>query len=292
MERKGMIYSILSAVIFGFMPLLTKIAYSGGANAVTAASSRYLMGALILFVLLKLTKTRIKVSKEEMKSLLRLSLFMALTPLLLYSSYLYIDSGLSTTLHFTYPVFVILLSMLLFKSKMTHKQGIATILCMSGILCLYNPVGHMSLYGILIALASGLAYAFYIIFLGRSHLKALPVLTTAFWITFTSGLELLLFALVTGKFVFNLSLHAYLAEAALGLLMSVVALTFFQKGVFLCGDVKASLLSTFEPITSTIVGMLFLHEQLTPLAYIGMICILLSTILLVLPDRFALRQAS
>ncbi len=36
MERKGMFYSIASAVIFGFMPLLTKVAYQGGANAVTS----------------------------------------------------------------------------------------------------------------------------------------------------------------------------------------------------------------------------------------------------------------
>ncbi|MDD6350708.1 DMT family transporter [Intestinibaculum porci] len=291
MERKGMFYSIASAVIFGFMPLLTKVAYQGGANAVTAASSRYLMGSLILLTILKITKTRLKITKEEGKALLRLSIFMALTPLLLYSSYQYIDSGLSTTLHFTYPVFVILLSLILYKNKMRHKQSLATLLCMSGILCLYNPSGQISLFGMAIALASGLAYAFYILFLGRSHLDRLPTLTTAFYITLLSGLELLIFALLTGTFVYRLTPTAYVAEAALGLLMSVIALTFFQKGVFLCGDVKASLLSTFEPITSTFVGMLFLGERLTPLAYVGMICILISTIILVLPDRLRVREA-
>ena len=62
----------------------------------------------------------------------------------------------------------------------------------------------------------------------------------------------------------------------------MLALAFFQKGLFLCGEVKASLLSTFEPLTSIAVGLAVYGEAMTPRLAAGMTLILLSSVLLVL----------
>ena len=43
----------------------------------------------------------------------------------------------------------------------------------------------------------------------------------------------------------------------------------FQKGTFLIGAQRAAILSTFEPITSIFVGILFLNETLTPRILLG-----------------------
>lgn len=65
---------------------------------------------------------------------------------------------------------------------------------------------------------------------------------------------------------------------------TVFALILFQKGVFLCGEVKASLFSTFEPLTGIVIGAVVFHEALSVKEIIGMAGILAAAVLLVLPS--------
>ena len=52
-----------------------------------------------------------------------------------------------------------------------------------------------------------------------------------------------------------------------------------QKGVFLCGEVKASLLSNFEPMTGVAIGILLLGETLTLRSAAGIAGILIAAAL-------------
>ena len=53
--------------------------------------------------------------------------------------------------------------------------------------------------------------------------------------------------------------------------------------VLITGGLKASLLSTFEPLTSLFIGMIVFHELLTVRQWIGIVLVLVSVILLVIP---------
>ena len=131
---------ILSAVLFGTMPLMAKQAFTLGSNAYTTAFGRFATGAVIAgLVILLHPKQTIRISKKQFCALLLLSLFYAATPVLLYSSYQSIDSGLASTLHFTYPIAVMLLSALLFRERIGKRELLCAILCMSGVLLLYSP---------------------------------------------------------------------------------------------------------------------------------------------------------
>ena len=54
----------------------------------------------------------------------------------------------------------------------------------------------------------------------------------------------------------------------------------FQVGTFRCGAQRAAILSTFEPITSIFVGILFLDESLTPRILLGSALTLLAGVLI------------
>ena len=128
---------ILSAVLFGTMPLMAKRAFALGSNAYTTAFGRFATGAVIAgLVILLHPKQTIRISKKQFRALLLLSLFYAATPVLLYSSYQSIDSGLASTLHFTYPVAVMLLSALLFRERVGRRELVCAVLCMAGVLLL------------------------------------------------------------------------------------------------------------------------------------------------------------
>ncbi len=56
-----------------------------------------------------------------------------------------IDSGLASTLHFTYPVAVVLLTAGLFHERIGRKELLCAALCMGGILMLYKPGSNTGL---------------------------------------------------------------------------------------------------------------------------------------------------
>ena len=277
---------ILSAVLFGMMPLLARIAYAHGSNAYTVAFTRFFFGSIVLSIIIfTLPDCTIKISKNQFLILLKLSLPYAAMPILLYDSYNYIDSGMATTLHFTYPISVMLIMVIFYKTKLETKQVVCMVLCVGGITMLYTPNGQINVHGVFLAVVSGIAYAVYIVLLGKSNAKELNSFVLAFWISTLSTIEIGLIAFFSGNLVFHLDVLGWAAEISMALSATVFALVLFQKGVFLCGELKASLLSTFEPLSGIVIGVIVFHEELSIKEIIGIIGILTAAILLVIPKK-------
>lgn len=287
-KQIGVIYVILSAILFGTMPLLARIAYAHGSNAYAVAFGRFFFGSIVLGVVtLLVPDCTVKISKSQFLTLVKLSVPYALMPILLYVSYTYIDSGMATTLHFTYPIAVMLIMVVFCKTRLDAKQIVCAVLCVGGMALLYTPNGQMSARGILLAVGSGIVYAVYIVLLGRSPAKRLHSLVLAFWVSLLSAIEIGLIALFSGNLVLHLDAAGWAAEIGMALFATVFALVLFQKGVFLCGEVKASLFSTFEPLTGILIGAIVFYEVLSVKEMIGMIGILTAAVLLVIPTKKA-----
>lgn len=97
----------------------------------------------------------IKVSKKQLIEVAKLSICYALMPILLYSSYNCIDSGTATTLHFTYPIAVMLIMSVFCKVRMEAKQIVCAVSCVAGLALLYTPGGQANILGIALAVISG-----------------------------------------------------------------------------------------------------------------------------------------
>ena len=286
MEKKnlaGAACLIAATVLYGIMPLLSKTAYRYGSNGNTAAFFRFLSCTVILGILVAvMPHLYFRVPRKAILEILLLSVFYGVTPVLLFSSYEYIGSGLASTLHFIYPVMVMLVTGLFFHSGFQKLHLFCIVLCMAGILCFYTPGESMNLAGMAFAITSGCTFALYMVFLGRSGLGSFPILTVTFWLSLFSTFWIGLLGLVSGSLTVHVGWQAHLAHLGLGFFSTVVALALFQKGVFLCGSVKAALLSTFEPLTGVVIGLLVYHEDLTVKIALGIFLILISTVLLVL----------
>lgn len=284
----GVIYVILSAVLFGTMPLLARIAYAHGSNAYTVAFTRFFLASILLGILcLILPGNSLRLTRRQFFGMVQLSAPYALVPILLYVSYNHIDSGLATTLHFTYPIAVMLIMALFCGSRPDGKQILCAALCVGGLTLLYTPNGEISLLGVVLAVASGIVYAVYIVLLGKSSVKHLPSPVLAFWICLLASMEIGLIALCSGNLNLKIDAAGWAASLGLALFATVFALVLFQKGVFLCGEVRASLFSTFEPLTGLVLGVAVFHEVLTGKELLGVTGILAATVLLVIPVKAA-----
>ena len=285
-QRMGVIYVILSAVFFGMMPLLARIAYAHGSNAYTVAFARFFVGGLILGAIIVFTPgLSLRISGRQLYSLMVLSVPYVLVPVMLYGSYNYIDSGLATTLHFTYPIVVMVIMVLFCETRLDTKQIVCGALCVGGIALMYTPDGQISVPGIALAAGSGIVYAVYIVLLARSPARELPVLVLTFWLSMISAAGIGVIALCGGNLVLRLDGSGWLAQAGMAVVATVFAVVLFQKGLFLCGEIKASLFSTFEPVTGIVIGLAVFHETLSMREVLGVVGILTAVVLLVTPAQ-------
>ncbi|MDO4289472.1 MAG: DMT family transporter [Eubacterium sp.] len=287
---KGTFYVILSAVLFGFTPILGKITYLQGSNAIMLTFLRALFSVPILFAILKFQGIDLKITRIQARELLILSFIgSAITTVFLYQSYNYIPVGTATTLHFVYPLFVALGAVIIFKEHLSLAKIVALILATGGITFFANGLNGGGL-GILLALVSGLTYAFYILYLDKSSLLTLHPMKLSFYINLIISLCVLIYGLATQSLTLALTPSAWGLSLAVAVLCGFLGITLFQMGVKLVGSTTSAILSMFEPITSVFCGILLLGEPLEIKSILGCVLILLGVTVLTLfkgkaPDK-------
>lgn len=283
----GVMYALISAIAFGFMPIFAKGAYNGGANAITAVFLRFFFAAIILYVILKIKKVNLKIEKELIMKIFLVAIAgYASTALTLFLSYKYISVGLATTLHFIYPAVVTFLSFIIYKEKLNINKIASLIFSLAGV---YILIGFcevkLNIKGILLALGSGVVYSIYIVEVGHSKLKEMDCYVLTLYMCLFGAIGILAFGIPTGNIDFHMSISSVIYLILISLVCTIVAFSCFVKAIQRIGGTSTSILSTFEPITSVVLGVLLFGEPFTITILLGGISILISVIVLLLPNK-------
>lgn len=280
-KQEGIISVITSAIIFGAMPLVAKMVYEENGNSLTLTFIRFLLSIPLLYLIIKIKGgIDLKITKLEFYKISLLSILgYSATAILLFTSYSYISAGMATTVHFIYPVLVVVACMVIYKDKPNIIKIISVILCIVGILMFYNNEGLLNIHGIIIAFSSGITYAFYILYLEKSILKDMNTLKLTFFLCTISSVVLFLLCITTGNLVLNMTLKGWLLTIILSVSITLGGVCLFQNGIKIIGSQSSSILSTFEPITSILLGLLILNETLTFKTVLGIIFILVASLL-------------
>ena len=277
--KKGYIYTALSAIIFGLMPLLTKIIIARGATSLTIPFFRVFYVTIVLFFVLKIKKIDLHLEKRDLISAILTSIFgSGLTIIILNESYNHVDTGIATSLHFLYPLFVAILCCFFYGEKIKKKQILSLSFALVGIICFMSK-GNGSLFGYFLAIASGLTYAFYLVKMDKSGLVKMNALKLSFYLALFTTIEIFTMNLFMQDVVFKMDALSYALLLVLALSSSFLATVLLQKGVLLLGSTRASFICLLEPVTSMIVGILWLNEALTFNKGLGGLAIIVSLII-------------
>lgn len=277
--KKGYIYTALSAIIFGLMPLLTKIIIARGATSLTIPFFRVFYVTIVLFFVLKIKKIDLHLEKRDLLSAILTSIFgSGLTIIILNESYNHVDTGIATSLHFLYPLFVAILCCFFYGEKIKKKQILSLSFALVGIICFMSK-GNGSLFGYFLAIASGLTYAFYLVKMDKSGLVKMNALKLSFYLALFTTIEIFTMNLFMQDVVFKMDALSYGLLLVLALSSSFLATVLLQKGVLLLGSTRASFICLLEPVTSMIVGILWLNEAFTFNKGLGGLAIIISLII-------------
>lgn len=279
-RTKGLLATMISAVFFGFIPLFVKTICAGGGNSVSAAFYRFFLSVPILYIYLKAQGISMRVTRTEFAKIALITIFgYGGTAVLLFSSYNFIPSGISTTIHFMYPVFTILGCMIFFKEKVSPLKLLCVALCFGGILLFYNGESGGSVLGMALSFLSGVTYAFYTIYLEKSGLQKMENLKLIFYMNTVAAAMILVMALLTAQFTLRLTPLAWGTAVFFATATSLIGVLGYQIGVKCIGPQNAAILSTFEPITSVIVGVLVYREAFSARTLLGCLCVLSAVVI-------------
>ena len=289
---KGCAYIIVSAVIFGCMPLMAKNIYAEGVNAISLVLLRNVLAMPVLYLLLRAKKINIWPSnKGAVKRITLLGLYgSVLTPALLFYSYNYVSSGMATTLHFVYPVFVLLGCAVFFHDKIGLVKGCSVLLGSIGMLFFYTPGESAQFVGMALAIISGITYAAYIVYLDKSGLGKEHPFKIGFGMAFVCSAMLGTFVMLTGSLTLPKSFFGWALCFVFAMAVMVGAGALFQMGAAIVGPQRAAILSTFEPITGIAVGILAFNEPFGIKTALGSVLIIAAVVLLTVFDKKAENQ--
>ena len=253
MERRtpwlGYLCVILSAVVFGCMPLGANFLYAQGVTPMSLVFLRNLLSLPVLSLLCQ-KQGGLRISRGALLETSLTGFFgCCITPILLFSSYRYLASGMATVFHFAYPVIVVLGGLVL-RERVQKKALFCAVLCSLGILLLIDPSGAVDPLGVALALTSGVTYAVYILLLAHFRHREVTGFRMTFYMALISAVCMFFLCLFSHQLCLPQTLAGWLAALAFSLMICIGAVVLFQKGTFLIGAQRAAILSTFEPITS------------------------------------------
>ena len=282
---KGFLYVILSAVIYGTMPLMAKHIYSEGVNPLSLVFLRNLLAFPFLAILAKVSGNSLAAKLKDIPTIGIVGLMgCCITPLLLFSSYNYMDTGTATIFHFIYPGVVVLIGFLFLKKKVGAGTIVSLLLCMGGIALFYTPGSPISVAGSVYAFTSGVTYAVYVVLLANFRRKELSGWVLSFYISLICSVVLFCVCIAFGQLSLPVSIKGWGLSLLFALAVNVGALVLFQNGARIIGGEKAAILSTFEPITSVVAGTLFLGEVIGVRTGIGTVMVLVASVLIAVFD--------
>ena len=311
------IFVILAAIFWGILVVFVRAfgkADFGSMEIVTMRVYTSVIFAWIMFLLFdrKSTKTTPKHSFH-----LRDSWCFIGTGLvsIVFFSYCYFrnvevsSAAVAAILMYTSPIFVTLLSAVLFKEKFTKIKGLALILAIigcalvSGIASILTPATSgvesaltsattglattpVSLLGVFLGLGSGIGYALYSIF-GRFALNKgyTPFFVTAMTFTFAC-VGVLPFVRITCLVTRLINEPKYILLALImGLVGSCTPFALYTLGLRYMEASKAAILATLEPIVTALVGTFFYKEPIDLFIVVGIAMVLVAGILCSRPEK-------
>ena len=271
--NRGIIYIVIAMVLFSTGGLFIKLI---DANAFTITFGRALIAGLIFLPFIQWKKIRISKS------------YVMLVIAYCYLCIMFVTTTKMTTaanaiiLQCTAPLWLYLFYVIVKGKKITKRDLVPRIFILLGIVAILGESDGGNLFGNLLALSNGIAYAF----VQYNMEKDYPFSDASVIGLNNIVLCLAILVLLPQNLAFSgLTVQGWLGIIFLGVFQIGVSYLFFFKGVRLISALKASIVSLLEPILNPIFVFIFVGEMPSIVSLIGFGIIFFGIFLTMIPDK-------
>ena len=283
-RRGGTALILSSAVAFGTLAIIAKLAYRAGLSPPQLLSLRFLFGgAGMLAVCLVLRQNPFALPRSQLLALLAMggigyfgqstTFFLALQRL---------PASLTELVLYTYPAMVVGAGWLLFRTPAPGSQLLALAGTFAGTVLLLGGISLALGPALLLAIASPVLFTAYIL-VGARVMAGVPGLTAGTLSLVGSAVSWTIVATATGSFRLPSTPVQWWVVLAIAVIPTMFAITAFLAGLPRVGASRTALLSTVEPVVTVLLAFALLGDRFSPFQFLGALLVLGSVVWLQLP---------
>ncbi len=267
---------LLSALCFGSMAILAKIAYASGVSPTMLLALRFVIAAMLLVPLVWLKGLRLPRGRTLAGFALMGALYTAQSQSY-FTALTHASSGLVGLLLYVYPVLVTILAVTFGWEKLDRRTVILLSLAIGGMAIMLGGDLQGQPLGIVLGLLAAAVYAVYIVLGGRVMAGTDPLAGTLVIMAIAAlgngGL-----ALADGS-ALPAGVASWLAIGGIAL-ATVIAIAAFLVGIKYVGPAQTSIISTLEPVITLCLGVTLLGEAVSSGQLAGGVMVLAAVVLL------------
>ena len=280
---KSTIYVLLAGILWGIISIFVRHLSAIGFSSFSILTLRSVFAVLIMSIFFLVTdKSLFKIKIRDVwyflgTGILSLTFF----SFCYFTTILSSGAAIAVVLLYTSPIFVLILSAILFKEKITGKKIVALVFTFVGCVLVAGLVSKgnsLSITSLLIGLGAGFGYALYSIF-SRLALKKYKPLTITFYTFVFSGISTLPFLRYADiQKMAEPSVWFYVLGIAL--VCTVLPYIFYTYGLSKMETSKAAIIVTIEPLVGCLLGIFAWGEPISFQKILGIVLIFVSIVIL------------
>lgn len=281
---KGFLNRLVSATSFGLIPLFSIPVLSAGMSLPSMLVYRFGLGCIGILLVLLYKRIPLSITLKEGAEIALLALCYDVEALLMILGYNYMPSGIATTLVFSYPIWTEILMLCFFHERFSRSTILSLFLAFMGVALLSGfSGGAVRPLGVVIELAAGLSYSFYMVLLPQMRVSRMDALKLTFWV-FLFGV--IIFFIFTTLFFGGVQPYKdgamFLRLLMLGLVCTALSNVTLIPAIRQIGATLTAILGAFEPLTAMIIGIVVFGDYITLHATVGFILVLVSVTVVVM----------
>jgi drug/metabolite transporter (DMT)-like permease len=258
-----------AAAGFGTIGIFGELAAAVDLGFVTLLSFRFGVATALVLAVAAVRGWSIPQSGRNWAAMSGLGAVYAAMTLLFFVSLRSLTAGLATIVLYTYPVFVIALSVVFLQEGITIRKAIALGLAMTGIVLIVgtNTAGA-TLVGVGFALAAAACYAVYTVG-SRTLVRTVMPRTLMAGVLVGTAISTVAYGILSGQLSVPVGEREWGIVLGLAIVGTVLPLFLFYRGVARLEASRVGIVSTAEPAVTVTLGALVLGEPVTPTVVIG-----------------------
>jgi len=272
--RKGYALVAAGAACLGMLGVVGRILYTEIDTPVTLVQYRAFFGTAALFLgLLVFARPSLVIEKKDIPFFALYGLLsIGLNSFCYFSAIQKIGISLAVVLLYTYPVFLMILSIFFLKEPLTGIKVFALLASLAGVILLVVHgglwVSRVSRIGVFYGLGAGFFSALYSLF-GKKALNRYRPATVLFYALVFGSLFFLLWGVSVGELKTHFSPRIWFWLFVLGVGPSMLGYFFYTMGLKYVEASRAGIVANVEVLAAVLGAFLFFNEHLTARQALG-----------------------
>ena len=275
---------IIAGIFWGSMGLFVRHLGAYGFSSIQIVALRLTVAAVAFAIVLAIKdKKGFRIKIKDIPLFLGLGLGSILFFTCCYFTAIrMLSMSTAAILLYTSPIWVMLMSVIFFKEKLTVRKIIELIMAFLGCVCISGFGGSVTLAGFMIGIGSGIGYGLYSI-LGAVALKRYSPYTVTAYTFIVAAIGAIIISRPTE--IIDIVKNQPFVPGLIGFIIltgivtAVIPFLCYTLGLERVEASRAAIFATVEPLVATVLGAIVYHETITIVSGTGIVLILVAIML-------------